>query len=507
MINDMNINIREVEYSKIAEVKNEITRAEIVLEDVPVSLANALRRIILSEIPNIGFYEKDIKVIENKSELHNEFIAHRTSLLPIYRDPRMKIVSRINKTTGMRENVFDHESLIPIFVLDEHNTDDFAIGSHYRDIFSNQFRVFEKTMKVIDKDEEDEEGKVVEEVEDVQELDIANFFKPDYFTGEHVHFYVLKTNPNDKMKGQKLHLEAHPSVGVAKKHASYSPVAGVAFKYEEDTEEMKNMIFERTIEQQNIERTSKGLALLTENEIMQARRSFDRLDAARVYKQNRDGECNSISLTIEPVCVYSPLQAFMDSIYVLELKLIDLMNGMTITSDTIKLNSQYKFRFENNQAVIELLNQDHTIGNLITDYMKRMKIEHMTDFEENKNGTLYKTPDTLLEVASYRIEHPLQNILRFKLKMSMGAIEKYADSYKDNTWDEPTRRKAPYLMIFYKAMHLIVHQLNELKTTFIVGQSRKMEGTAAILNAVDKVEESAFRVMDNNFVESFFYEN
>ena len=70
----------------------------------------------------------------------------------------------------------------------------------------------------------------------------------------------------------------------------------------------------------------------------------------------------------------------MDSLYVLELKLIDLMNGISITSDTIKLNSQYNFRFENNQAVIELIEQDHTIGNLITDYMKRMKIEHMTRF-------------------------------------------------------------------------------------------------------------------------------
>ena len=40
-------------------------------------------------------------------------------------------------------------------------------------------------MKVLDKDEADEEGKVVEEVEDVQELDIADFFKPDYFTGEY----------------------------------------------------------------------------------------------------------------------------------------------------------------------------------------------------------------------------------------------------------------------------------------------------------------------------------
>lgn len=501
----MNIDVRKVEYSNI--LSDEITQAELVLEDVPVSLTNAVRRIILSEIPTVAFYEKDVNILENKSELHNEFIAHRTSLLPIYRDSRLKIVSKINKTTGFRENAFDHESLIPIFVLNEHNTDDFAIESHYRDIFSNQFRVFQKNKKVLDKDDADEDGKVVEEIEDVQELDIADFFKPDYFTGEHVHFYVLKSNPNDKMKGQKLHLEAHPTVGFAKKHASYSPVAGVAFKYEEDTEEMKDMIFNNMINQQNVERSSKGLAPLTQNEIMQSRRSFDRLDSARVYKQNRDGECNSISLTIESVGVYSPLQAFMDSLFVLELKLIDLMNGINITSDTVTLNSQYKFYFENNQAVIEIIEQDHTIGNLITDYMKRIKVEHMTDFENNKNNTLYKTKEALLEVATYRIEHPLQKILRFKMKMQRNAKEQFASVYKDNTWDELTSRKAPYLMIFYKTMQLIVHQLNELKTTFIVGQSRKIEGTTAILNAVDKVEEPAFRIMDNTYTQSFFYEN
>ena len=501
----MNIEVRKVEYSKI--LPDEITQVELVLEDVPVSLSNAIRRIILSEIPNVAFYEKDINILENKSELHNEFIAHRTSLLPIYRDPRFKIVSKINKTTGFRENVFDNESLVPVFVLNEHNTDDFAIESHYRDIFSNQFRVFQKSVKVLDKDEADEEGKVVEEVEDVQELDIADFFKPDYFTGEHVHFYVLKSNPNDKMKGQKLHLEAHPTVGFAKKHASYSPIAGVAFKYEEDTEEMKDMIFQNTINQQNVERSTKGLAPLTENEIMQARRSFDRLDSARVYKQNRDGECNSISFTVESIGVYSPLQAFMDSLFVLELKLIDIMNGINITSDTITMNSQYKFYFERNQAVIELTEQDHTIGNLITDYMKRIKVEHMTDFENNKNTTLYKTKETLLEVATYRIEHPLQNILRFKMKMQRNAKEQFASVYKDNTWDEHTSRKAPYLIIFYKTMQLIVHQLNELKTTFIVGQSRKMEGPTAILNAVDKVDTPTFRIMDDTYTERFFYEN
>ena len=74
------------------------------------------------------------------------------------------------------------------------------------------------------------------------------------------------------------------------------------------------------------------------------------------------------------------------------------------------------------------------------------------------------------------------------MKMQRNAKEQFASVYKDNTWDELTSRKAPYLMIFYKTMQLIVHQLNELKTTFIVGQSRKIEGTTAILKAVDKVD-------------------
>ena len=54
---------------------------------------------------------------------------------------------------------------------------------------------------------------------------------------------------------------------------------------------------------------------------------------------------------------------------------------------------------------------------------------------------------------------------------------------------------------------MIVHQLNELKTTFIVGQSQKMEGPSAILNAEDKIEEPAFRILDNTYKEKLFYEN
>ena len=74
----MDITIKNVEYSKI--VQSEICSSELSLNNVPVSLANSLRRIVLSEIPNVAFYEKDINVIENKSDsckFHSETFAHQ----------------------------------------------------------------------------------------------------------------------------------------------------------------------------------------------------------------------------------------------------------------------------------------------------------------------------------------------------------------------------------------------------------------------------------------------
>ena len=60
-------------------------------EDVDCSLLNALRRIIIGEVPTMAFRteygrESDIKILKNTSALHNEFLAHRLSLIPIHYD-------------------------------------------------------------------------------------------------------------------------------------------------------------------------------------------------------------------------------------------------------------------------------------------------------------------------------------------------------------------------------------------------------------------------------------
>jgi len=56
-----------------------------VLEDVPLSFANSLRRIILAEVPTLAF--DNIVIVENNSALFDEVIAHRMSLIPLVTDP------------------------------------------------------------------------------------------------------------------------------------------------------------------------------------------------------------------------------------------------------------------------------------------------------------------------------------------------------------------------------------------------------------------------------------
>ena len=56
------------------------------------SIVNSLRRTLLSEIPCIAFRveegsKKDIIMELNNTSLHNEFLMHRLSMIPLYLDP------------------------------------------------------------------------------------------------------------------------------------------------------------------------------------------------------------------------------------------------------------------------------------------------------------------------------------------------------------------------------------------------------------------------------------
>lgn len=55
-----------------------------ILEDVDASFANALRRIMIAEVPTLAI--EDVIIIENTSALYDELFAHRLGLIPLKTD-------------------------------------------------------------------------------------------------------------------------------------------------------------------------------------------------------------------------------------------------------------------------------------------------------------------------------------------------------------------------------------------------------------------------------------
>jgi len=51
------------------------------VENIDVSLANSLRRIMISEVPSMAV--ELVKIINNTSCLNDEYIAHRIGLIPL----------------------------------------------------------------------------------------------------------------------------------------------------------------------------------------------------------------------------------------------------------------------------------------------------------------------------------------------------------------------------------------------------------------------------------------
>ena len=68
---------------------------------------------------------------------------------------------------------------------------------------------------------------------------------------EHIYFLILKTNPYDKKKQEKLNLIAKPNVGYAKINASYSPIGNVSYEFEREEEPILNQFYKQKIKQLN----------------------------------------------------------------------------------------------------------------------------------------------------------------------------------------------------------------------------------------------------------------
>jgi len=101
------------------------------LKKFPVTFANALRRILLTDIPTVVI--RDVQILENTTQLPHEMLKHRVEMLPVdvrptdastIRDAKieLRVLPQAEGTRTIRTNDFTMESSRPTILMTDRDT-------------------------------------------------------------------------------------------------------------------------------------------------------------------------------------------------------------------------------------------------------------------------------------------------------------------------------------------------------------------------------------------------
>lgn len=217
-----------------------------------VSFANALRRILLAEVPTVAL--EYVYIINNTSLLHDEVLAHRLGLVPLNVDPRLfedledpdeatdlnTVVFKLHvscssgsKANGNEEKDDTDNSMQDIPSVIENDIDLESLGAARKQAIETPGRPY--TKHVYSKD-----------LEWVPQGSQEKHF-PEGIRPVHDDILIAKLRP-----GQEIFLEAHARRGIGRDHAKFSPVATACYRlyteidliesvYDEDARELVHL--------------------------------------------------------------------------------------------------------------------------------------------------------------------------------------------------------------------------------------------------------------------------
>ncbi len=362
------------------------------LNDVAIALANSIRRGCTSLVPTVTFndewveeeHKRSILIKKNSSALHNEFLSHRLGLIPLnMNNSELKIKTEFNLEAGVRNYYFAYPEQVPKFYLKVKNNDESKRDKDgFIEVTTDHYQI------------QNENG----------ELDSASkYMVYDVFTNDPIILNKLKSNFADDDEGEELDLECKPVISMGKYNARNDPTGTVTFQFKIDESKVEET-FNKKIDYMNEERERKKLDKYTEEEIKQFRKSFDLLDIERVYIKNDNNEAKIFQMSIESIGFMNPDQIFMDCIKSLYLMLKDIINSINFknigTKVAIDINKKIIITETTGQRYgtsITIKDENHTVGNLITYYLRKMYNKAKKDKIEE---------ETLLKYVSYRMNHP-----------------------------------------------------------------------------------------------------
>ena len=335
---------------RVTDLSNDINNLTFTISNINVSLANALRRIILNDIPNVVFrttpHEKnDATFYKNTSRFNNEIIKQRISCIPIHITdvdfPIKDYIVEVNK-----KNETD--------TIEYVTTNDFVIRNVKTDVV-------------------------------LSEAETRKIFPPDPITKEFIDIVRLRPKLSKDIDGEHLHFTCTFSIGTVKENGSYNVVSTCSYGAARDNIKINEVWTEKAKE-------LKGMGKTT-GEIEELKRDWLLLDGKRITLPD------AYNFTIESVGVFDPMSILEKACQIMINKLnkfgddIQSKDGMIAASNTTIPNS-----FD-----IKLEGEDYTLGKSIEYLLFASYYETQTEANKVLTYCGFIKPHPHIDVSIIRV--------------------------------------------------------------------------------------------------------
>ena len=281
------------------------------IKNINTSIINAIRRVVLSEIPCVVFrtmpYEKSlVDITKNTSRLNNEIIKQRLSCIPIHITdlsiPLDKYVVEVDVTNNTNEILYI-------------TTQDFKI----KDVESDKYLIDSEVRRIFPKNE---------------------------LTGEYIMLARLRPRLSDDIPGETLKFTAKMTISNAKEDSGFNVVSTCSYSFLKDVSAVQEawLQYEKKLKEQR----------MSDADILFEKENWMILGANRHYKKDQ------FSFIIETIGVFDNKSILAKSCDIMNDKLKKVIDDCV--SESLKLEVSKTVM---NGYDITLENEDYTLGKSI----------------------------------------------------------------------------------------------------------------------------------------------
>jgi DNA-directed RNA polymerase I and III subunit RPAC1 len=361
------------------------------VDGVPICVVNSVRRAIMACIQTAAFaYDptnpgapSGITIKANTSTLHNEFVAHRLSLLPVHLDEDelerfLLDPSRYRFSIRVKNSAAASGAAVAVTSRDIAVTDAFGAPAP-------------------------------KETRDAM-------FPPDPITGDHALLLQLRPSTTGDGNGEEISVDMVASGGTGAAHARWSPVSQCFFRNRPDPALVEAAF--QAVRQSAAAGAGAGTGGGGAPKEAELRRQFDATQAPRCFLKNAGGEPTRFTVLLESECGLRPEAIYFKALRVLAGKLRTLSarvrgapltppaeaSGAAAGEEPVVLTT-----FPNAEDFYQLVvrGEDHTLGNLAHGLLYAEHID---------GGAMGK----VLQFIGYHEPHPLERHIIFKFKVAPG---------------------------------------------------------------------------------------